>query len=149
MKLKFNWGFGIAATYIGFVIVILIMVFIFMKQDVTLETRDYYAKGLAYQEQIDKMNRAKELPEQLSINVIPNSLKLSFPKMFSPERLKGTITLYRPSNEKNDFTILVSPDTSHIQLISTENISKGLWKVRVDWSADNVTYYNELPVMVN
>jgi hypothetical protein len=149
MKIKFSWGSGIAATYIGFVLATLVMVVIFMKQDVTLETKDYYAKGLAYQEQIEKMNRAKNLSEQLEITSLQNSIKLSFPKIFSAESLMGTVTLYRPANDKNDFTIHVSTDTSRIQLIPTENMSKGLWKVRVDWSADDVTYFNETPIMVN
>lgn len=133
MKINFNWGFGIAATYIGFVIILLIMVVIFMKQDVTLETKNYYAKGLSYQEQIEKMNRSKSLSEPLSISLNDNAIKISFPKLFSKENISGTITLYRPSNDKNDFVIPVAPDSSNIQLISTINLSKGLWKVRVDW----------------
>jgi hypothetical protein len=149
MKIKFNWGFGIAATYIGFVLATLIMVVIFMRQDVTLETKEYYAKGLAYQEQIEKMNRANNLKEPLTINVIPNSIKISFPKTFKREELKGSIILYRPANDNSDFTIDVSPDTSRVQLISTIGIAKGLWKVRIDWNANGINYFNETPIMVN
>ncbi|MDP2038234.1 MAG: FixH family protein, partial [Ignavibacteria bacterium] len=64
MKLKLNWGFGIAVTYILFVVVTLVMVFIFMNQDVSLETENYYSKGIEYQGQIDKINRTQSLPEQ-------------------------------------------------------------------------------------
>ena len=149
MKIKFNWGFGIAATYIGFVLVVLIMVVIFMKQDVTLETRDYYSKGLEYQTQIEKMNSANELAEPLAISVTPGSIKLAFPRIFTKEELNGKIVLYRPSGDINDLTFDITPDTSRIQLISTKEISKGLWKVRVDWNAKGTTYFNETPIMVN
>ncbi len=149
MKVKFNWGFGIAATYIVFVIITLVMVYIFMNQDVSLETDNYYTKGIQYQEQIDKINRTKNLAEQIEVSVTKSNIAFSFPKIFSANEFKGKIFLYRPANKLKDFAVDVSPDTSHSQFISTANLDRGLWKIKVDWSANGNTYYNEKLIMVN
>jgi hypothetical protein len=147
--MKSNWGYNIAAFYIFFVIVLLIVVFIFMRQDVGLVTNDYYAKEIAYQEEIDKTNRTKELTEQLDITAEPAQIKFSFPKMFRSGDIDGTIHFYRPSNKENDFVADIVTDSSRIQFIKTGKLEKGLWKVKVDWSIKNISYFNEKIVMVN
>ena len=149
MKLKLNWGFGIAVTYILFVVVTLVMVFIFMNQDVSLETENYYSKGIEYQGQIDKINRTQSLPEQIGVSVASSSIDFSFPKIFSAADYSGNIFLYRPNDRHKDFSVAVSPNDSNLQSISTASLEKGLWKIKVDWSAKGNSYYNEKLVMVN
>ena len=149
MKLKLNWGFGIAAVYILFLVGTLIMVMIFMNQDVSLESKDYYVKGIKYQEEIDKMKRSKELPEQLRISVEQNSIVFTFPKIFNNEELTGKIYFNRPSDDSKDLTVNVQADSTSKQFIPTLNISKGLWKIRVDWSGRGNSYLDQKIVMVN
>lgn len=147
--MKMNWGFRIAAFYITFVIFLLIAVIIFMNQDVGLVTEDYYAKEIAYQEQIDKANRTRDLTEQLDIMAEPEQLKFSFPKIFDPREIGGTIHFYRPSDKKKDLITGISVDSSGIQIIGTAGLSKGLWKIKVDWRVKDVSYFNEKIIMVN
>ncbi len=149
MKLKFNWGTGIAATYILFVAGTLVMVAIFMNQDVSLETKDYYAKGLAYQEEIDKINRTKELSEQLDISLNESNIKFVFPSMFRSSKIDGSIFFYRPSSSKNDFTLPISIDSTSTFLIPTSKLAKGLWKIKVNWKVDGNEYLDNKIVMVN
>lgn len=148
-SIKFNWGFGIAATYILFLIGTFVMVAIFMNQDVSLETDNYYAKGIEYQQHIDKLKRTEELPEKLAIQIEVKNLLLSFPKNFKSQSIAGTIQFYRPSEEGKDFTISIQPDSSNLQVIDKNLLAKGLWKIKVDWVADNISYYNEKMLMVN
>lgn len=147
--MKLNWGSGIAAVYILFMIGVLIMVYIFMNQEVPLETSDYYAKGIAYQDQIDKQKRTSELPEQISIEQTGTSINFQFPKIFKRDMIGGSIYFYRPSNSGNDFSVNVETDTSGIQIIDAAKLDKGLWKIKVDWSVKNNNYYNEKLLMVN
>lgn len=149
MKLKINWGFGIAVTYTLFVIVVVSAVVIFMRQDVSLATDNYYSKGIKYQEQIDKINRTNKLPEQLQISITDSGILLSFPNIFETKDFSGKISFYRPSDEKKDFTVDISLDSSHSQFIDSNELDKGLWKVKVDWNADGNNYYNEKLIMVN
>ena len=149
MKLKLNWGSGIAAVYILFLIGTLIMVTIFMNQDVSLESKDYYTKGIKYQGEIDKMKRTKELPEQLDIKVGQSSIILNFPKIFKSAELNGKIYFYRPSDVSKDFIINVAADSSSAQLIQTKNLLKGFWRLKIDWTSKGNSYLNEKIVMVN
>lgn len=120
-----------------------------MNQDVSLVTKDYYAKEIKYQEQIDKMKRTKELPEPLDINLEASAIKFSFPKLFKPNEVKGTIQFYRPSDKSKDFAVNVSLDSSYVQSINTVNLQKGLWKIQIDWNAKGNTYFNEKIIMTN
>ncbi len=147
--MKLNWGSGIAAVYILFMIGVLIMVYIFMNQDVTLETDDYYAKGINYQTQIDKISRTSELPEQLLIEQVDDKINFSFPKIFPQNEIGGIIYFYRPSDDKQDFTKEIKLDAGMQQSFSALEIEKGLWKIKVDWFAKNNLYYNEKLIMVN
>lgn len=149
MKLKFNWGTGITLTYSLFVLAVLIMVYIFMNQEVVLETNDYYAKGLEYQKQIDKVERTNKLPVQLEVNLTEENVEFLFPKLFSYKDISGKIIFYRPSSSNQDFTVNISADSSNIQKLLRRNLSKGLWKIKIDWAVLSNSYYNEKIIMVN
>ncbi len=147
--MKISWGIKIAATYIIFVTGVIIMVLIFMNQDVHLVTDNYYAKDLEYQEQIDKIDRTGLLKEQLEIVNLQSVIKFVFPAEFSSAVISGRIDFYRPSDQSQDFSVEITTDSLLTQMISTEKMMKGVWKVKVDWSANGNKYYNEKILMVN
>jgi hypothetical protein len=147
--MKLNWGSGIGTVYIFFVIATLVMVSIFMNQDVALESNDYYEKGIKYQERIEKIKNTRSLPEQLDIMASNDKVELRFPKMFGSKEINGEIEFYRPSNRKNDFSVMITPDSTNTQKIITSSLEKGLWKVKVDWHAKAISYYDEKIIMVN
>lgn len=147
--MKISWGTKIAATYILFVIGVLIMVFVFMNQDVPLVTDNYYAKELEYQNQIDKINRTNQLEEPLQIINKQSSINFIFPKQFYYNTIAGTIHFYRPSDPAKDFAVKISADTSNTQIVSTNKFIKGVWKVKVDWEVNGMSFYNEKILMVN
>jgi len=147
--MKISWGIRIAVVYIAFVIILVTTVIIFMSEDVHLVTDEYYAKELVFQDQIDKVNRTNQLTQQLEINVDSESINFVFPKIFKHNNLGGTIHFYRPSNLGQDFIVKVEPDTSNAQIIPTAKMEKGLWKLKVDWTVKDVSYYNEKIIMVN
>jgi len=147
--MKISWGVGIAVLYIGFMAVVLGAVAFSTTQDVNLVTEEYYEKELEYQAQLDKMNRANALPEKLNVIIEGENIKITFPSIFSPEFLTGKVLLYRPSSGTEDFELPVQPDVHGVQIINTQKMSKGLWKVKVDWKASSSEYFNEKILMVN
>ena len=50
-----NWGHKIVMTFIVFAAIIISMVVISMRQDVSLVAADYYKQELAYTEQMNKL----------------------------------------------------------------------------------------------
>lgn len=147
--MKLNWGSGIAAVYILFMIGVLIMVFIFMNQDVTLETDNYYMKGIQHQEQIDKENRTNELPEQTEIKQENGFIVIKFPGIFYNRDITGVINFYRPSDNTKDFSFPVQTDSSNTQFVPSSNLEKGLWKIKINWDVKEISYYNEKIMVVN
>ncbi|MEW6194032.1 MAG: FixH family protein [Bacteroidota bacterium] len=147
--MKLTWGSGIAVIYILFVVILVTTVAIFMKEDVHLVTDEYYTKELAYQQQIDKINRTSKLQQQLEINIDRENVNLLFPTIFKHSDLSGTIHFYRPSNLEKDFVVKVEPDSANKQIVTTSKMEKGLWKLKVDWNVNNISYYNEQILVVN
>lgn len=147
--MKLNWGIGIAAVYILFMIGVLIMVFIFMNQDVTLETDNYYMKGIQHQEQIDKETRTSKLPEQTEIKQENGFIVIKFPGIFYNRDITGVINFYRPSDNTKDFSFPVQTDSSNTQFVPSSNLEKGLWKIKINWDVKEISYYNEKILMVN
>ena len=60
-----NWGIRIAILYLGFMALILTLVFTCMNNGSELESRDYYARELKYQAQIDATSNANALEHPL------------------------------------------------------------------------------------
>lgn len=148
-KSKFNWGTGILITIIIFMIITIGTVVFLMNQDVDLVTSDYYNKGIQHQEQIDRVNRTNLMDEPVQINSEKDIVRFIFPKSFVQKSLNGTIQFYRPSNSKKDFSLPISIDTTAQQIVSTQNLEKGYWTVKLNWSQDSVEYYKETSFVIN
>lgn len=149
MAMKFHWGTRIFLIYGLFVAGVLAMVIYFMNQDVDLITEDYYKDEIKYQERIDKINRTKELSEDISFIFDGRNLKLKYPGAFSPVNIKGNVLFYRPSDLKEDVMLNVKPDTAGLQAIDVSGLKKGMWKVQVDWMVNNTSYYSESIININ
>ena len=148
-KNKFNWGTGILITIIVFMVITISTVVYLMNQDVDLVASDYYDKGIHHQEQIDRMNRTNKMGDEVSISPEDGFIRLVLPKSFIGQSLKGAIQFYRPSNSKSDFSIALSLDTSAQQIISTQNMGKGYWKVKLNFTQDAIEYYKESSFVIN
>lgn len=147
--MKFNWGFKIAATYILFMIGVIVMVVIFMNQDVELVTENYYAKELTYQNEIDKINRTNALANQLEIKKGENGINFIFPNQFNASDISGLIYFYRPSDESKDFIESIKADTTNLQSIPSNKLIRGLWKIKVEWNVGANAYLNEKILMAD
>jgi hypothetical protein len=147
MKLKINWGGGIVITIVVMVTFMLVLVFIATRQDYYLVDKDYYQKAVNYQEQIDKINNANSLDEKVNIQYNNKLLKLQFPNFFQNDSLAGTINLYSPVNEKYDLNLSLKIDTSLSQFVSLAKLPKGRYKVKLDWTANEKPFYQEIEIM--
>lgn len=144
-----SWGKKIAILYIGFVVLIMTMVSLTMREKVDLETPDYYEQELKFQDKIDKMSRAEQLNEPLTWRIMNDGLVISFPAELSSQKPAASIHLVRPSDATLDKNFELKPDTLTSRFISLSGLKKGVYKLQVDWSAGETTYYNEGVITVN
>ncbi|MBL7994953.1 FixH family protein [bacterium] len=141
MKIYGNWALGVTALYGSFALFIIGFFVVSTFNKVDLVEENYYDKEIAYQQHIDKVKRAEALVSPLGWKRQANQLVLQFPKNLT--KIRGSINLYRPSDSKNDRTILIHPDDENVQYVPLSDMEKGLWRVKFNWQSDSTGYYNE------
>jgi len=112
---------------------------------IDLVVPNYYERQVKYQQQIDRIQRTKDLAEPLRLNYSSRQrlLEIYFPAFFQPEKVKGNITLYRPSDAALDYSIVIALNPEGKQFIPTTNLLPGLWRIKIDWESDGFDYYYE------
>ena len=140
--MKWNWGKGIVVGMISFMIFILYMVITMStdkKYSHDLVTEEYYAKEMKYQTEIDAEINANLLDGNITGQGTPEGWLLTFPPSIDASTVKGTIYLYRPSNELLDFEVPLAI-TDGKQLIPDHKLIAGRWNVTITWSNDSQEY---------
>ena len=142
MKIKINWGTGIAIAIVLFIAFILSFVYktIFMEEyEHHLVSEDYYKDELHYQEEIDKLNNAKYLTENVILSNTEQGIIIQFPKDKDFNKIEGKVNFLRRSNDKLDFEKKIDL-SSHSMLIEDSILVKGKWEIRVDWQYNDEEY---------
>lgn len=140
--MKINWGTGIVIGMIAFMGFILFMVITMMTNkdyDHDMVTENYYAKDLVYQNEIDAEKKANSLTSKISIEKTTEGLQIYFPAALQEKNVRGTILMYRPSNEKLDFQIPLKIENSTM-LIEDAKLVGGSWKITIDWEMEGEQY---------
>ena len=104
-----------------------------------LVSDDYYKDELNYQQEINKLNKAAALKEDITLSKVPEGLLIKFPAEFDSEKITGTISFQRPSNDKIDFQFPIKLIASNY-LISNENLVDGRWNAKIEWTINGTTY---------
>jgi len=149
MKFKISWPVGIIVSLLAFVIFILSFVYkvMFLPQyDHHLVSEDYYKDEINYQQEINKLNKAAELKQNITYKKVDLGLLISFPTEFEASQIKGTIDFQRLSNDKIDFLLPIELETNDL-LISDEKLVEGRWNIKIEWSVNNNTYLFKEKIM--
>jgi len=142
MKLKFTWGTGITIAMIAFMIFILSFVYKSIALDEyqhELVSEDYYKDELHYQEEIDKLNNAEKLSQNVVVKNSSQGLHIIFPQDIEESSITGEISFKRLSNQNLDFTESITL-SNHEQIIPAKKLVSGKWIIKVDWKSDGKEY---------
>jgi hypothetical protein len=144
-----NWGHKITLFYGSFVVFMITLVTLCVKQkDIFLVSDDYYKKEIAYQSEIIKNRNTNALSSAVGVEYIKQSNEV---KLVFPDEVKGSIgkiQFYRPSDAKQDFTVDLAVQNSTIQNIPTKNLSRGLWVVKIEWQKDGKEFLKEEKISI-
>jgi hypothetical protein len=136
-----SWGKKILILYLGFVALILTLVFTCFGHKTELEYKDYYVRELRFQDQINARQNAANLAEPIAHEVHGQALTLDIPLNLLGEDLSGEIELLRPSDASKDITERLSPGTDGRQTITITH--KGAYKLRVRLRSAGTDYFHE------
>ncbi len=146
--MKFNWGYGIAIFYSVFVLALVFQVFKSTQYDHSLVSDKYYAEDIAYQEHYDKLANSQSLEQEVSVsqNGSKSAVEIQFPKDLS--NIRGEIHFFCPSDSRQDFRVPVRPNGDYKQVVSTQNLKPGLWRLKIDWKASRKSYFKEEVIII-
>jgi len=140
-----NIGKWIVLSFVLFAMFIATLVVICVRQDIGLVSRDYYREELAYQDQIQRLNNTAALTEKPEIEVVGQTLHVTFHQPDGVEH--AALTLFCPSNEKLDrnFPITSVRATAVIPLAGA---GKGMYHARLHWKMHEKEYYWEKEIVI-
>lgn len=140
--MKINWGTGIVIGIVAFMLFILqyvIRVQVDPYYDNELVTDQYYQKEIEINDNRLKLENAQKLGNQLQVSASAEGILVSFPSNFNPNDIKGKVSLYRPSNQAFDQTILLELTSNHL-LIPRSKLIDGRWDITIDFTHNNLGY---------
>lgn len=142
-----SWGKGVALLYSGFVVFMVGLVYLCVKQkDIFLVSPDYYKQELAYQDKIDQSQNVVDLSSEVVIDYTETGLAIEFPA--ECKESSGEVSLYRPSNADMDVSIPFKLSLNNTLNVSTNELEKGLWVLKLSWSKDDKKYYLEEKITI-
>ncbi len=143
--MKINWGTAIVIAFVLFISFILFLV-VRMSMDNRsnhdLVTEEYYKAELGYQKEIDAENNANENLVKLQVKKTAEGLKVEFPEKVDFKKVKGKISLYRPSNKHLDFDLVLNLSNAHL-LIPDKRLLDGRWDIKVFWEYEGQEYLHK------
>jgi nitrogen fixation protein FixH len=110
---------------------------------VELEAKDYYARELKFQDQMDAEKNANLLDIAIDYRVNNKSVELVFPKEVLHTDFKGSVVFFRPSDSSLDKTISLQPDEAGKQFIQDPAFVKGVYKMQIAFTSGGKPYYKE------
>ena len=142
-----NWGWSIVLAFSLFGLLIGWLVFRTFQETIELVSDDYYQQELVYQRQIDKMTNNQALLVPLTFSQQAQQLVVQFPAELTAE-VQGKIHLFRPSDVRRDQVMTITLNPQRQQIIATDELVKGHYKVKVDWTSGDAAYYTEETIFI-
>ena len=142
-----NWGWSIVLAFSLFGAFIIALVVRSFQETIDLVSEDYYQQELGYQQQIDKMTNNQALLVPLTFTQQAQQLVVQFPADLAAE-VQGEIHLFRPSDARSDQIMTIALNPQRQQIIATDGLITGRYKVKVDWTSGDAAYYTEETIFI-
>ena len=144
------WPYAIIGWFLLFGSAMAAWVVVAVRNDPDLVRADYYEQEIAYQLQIERLNRTHLVRGEISIayESTQQRVALRLPFAHLANTVVGTIHFYRPSDSKLDFDLPLAIDADGVQRISAAKLQRGLWKVRVQWTNGGQEFFYDQSVVL-
>jgi len=143
--MKLNWGFGIVVTALLFMAFIVTLVVKTYSFKVDLVADDYYNQELHYQDKINSMNNVKNAEDKVQWKLVSDEIVFTFPEK---QNVEGYIEFFRPSDSAKDKKFAIELDSSNVQSYNTGLLAQGLYRLKIDWTVNEKSYYTEEDIYI-
>ncbi|HTN47629.1 MAG TPA: FixH family protein [Flavipsychrobacter sp.] len=144
---RINWGTRIVLLYLGFVTLIVTLVYRSMNEDFDLVTQDYYGEEIRYQEVIDAGKNQAALSAPVLLQQQGKEVNFSFPPEIQGSTIKGTAQFYSSVNAQWDETFALNINDG-VATVSIEGLKAVLYAVKIKWTYNNKLYYQETQMKI-
>ena len=145
-KIQWNWGTKLLIAIILFMSFIFVLVYLSARNNIVLVEKDYYPKGLKYQNRIEEIKNASHLSDSFEIVREDKYMVLRVPQIKSDS---GTVVFFRPSNQSLDFAKNMQPNFIGNLYFPIDEFEKGLYILKIHWFHKTKGYYVEKKFYVN
>lgn len=142
--MNITWGHKVTFAFLAFAVFILYMVSKMLNTQVDLVEKDYYAKELQFQNQINKHNNMLALGDSaVIISQDEYQIKIEI-KDISPEKIN--LYFYYPADIKNDTSLFFQKQ--NLIMIDKKYLKKGKTKLKIEWKDTQKEYYYEKELLI-
>jgi nitrogen fixation protein FixH len=147
---KSFWPYGIILTFVLFISGTIALIVIACTHKTDLITANYYDDEIQFQKRLDQMNRTAQLSDSVHVayDIATGQINISLPQTQVAPTTSGRIQLYRPSDTRLDQVVDLQLNQHGSQVVDASALRPGLWKVRVQWTAQDQDYFADRSIVV-
>lgn len=144
-----SWGKGITIFIILFIITMLGMVWLSMKQNVEMVDANYYQKEIEYQSVIDGKNRLKAQTNGAEFYQEQNDRHvLILNNAYYEPKDTIFVELLKLDQAKRDSRFIINQYQDSIYELNTSALKIGTYRMRASWKHNNLPYYFEKDIFI-
>lgn len=144
------WPVAIVAFFAVFATFLAVFVVWAVGQKQELVAENYYEQEVRYQQRLDKVNRTQVIAGQAAVtfDAARNCIVVALPPA-QAQGASGRIHFYRPSDARLDREVSLALNPTGVQTLDAKSLTSGLWKVRVEWTAQGQDYFLDQALVIN
>ncbi|MBN2668507.1 MAG: FixH family protein [Bacteroidales bacterium] len=143
--MRFTWGTGIFLFLVVFVLSMASFIIFAVNQDVNLVNKEYYQKGVKFDDEMLRIANGKLDNEKVSLIQNESEVFFEIDEDYYHNLDSVKLEFYRPSDRRLDLFFNVN----HAQYsISKNNFKYGRYIVKMTWLKDNHQYKIEQELIV-
>ncbi len=143
--MKFNWGTGIFLFLILFIAAILTFVFFAFSQDVNLVNKEYYQKGVRFDDERAQKERGEKVKDKIEIIQDETAVTIRFDDAYYSSVKDAKAHYYRPSDRRKDLIIKFE---SNPLSVSKKDFIHGRYTLILTWEYGGERYTYEKYVFI-
>ncbi|MBI5647692.1 MAG: FixH family protein [Ignavibacteriae bacterium] len=140
---KSFWPIGLTIFLAVFVVVTVGVAFFISREKVDLVTERAYEKGIAYQAQIDVLERTKALAIKPAVSWADGNCVITFADSTHAADATGMLTFFKPDDAAQDFKVVLALDERGIQRVPFGEKKSGRWNIGIAWTHAGNEYFLE------
>jgi nitrogen fixation protein FixH len=130
-------GFG------GMLLMISVLVYLAMKEDVTMVSKNYYEQELAYQDKMRAAANTDAYAAPFRAQLKNEEIQISIPEALSKNIQNGMVEFYCPSSDKWDKKYVLETSATGLYSFRTSALEGPAYTIKLSFIAEGKEFYKQ------